>query len=63
MDAKFDELLKTERLFLEEMEAVKDERGSYLYKSRNADDILLLDFYLKEYKDWLVENGIVKLLS
>ncbi len=63
MDAKFDELLKTERLFLEEMEAVKDEKGSYLYKSRNADDILLLDFYLKEYKDWLVENGVVKLLT
>ncbi len=63
MDAKFDELLKTERLFLEEMEAVKDENGKYLYKSRNADEILLLDFYLKDYKDWLIENGIVKLLT
>jgi len=58
MDEIFDELF-LERLFLEEMEAVKDESGNYLYKSRNANDILLLDFYLKDYKYWLVENGIL----
>ena len=63
MDSKFDELLKTERLFLEEMEAVKNENGKYLYKSINEDEILLLDFYLKDYKDWLVQNGMVKLLT
>jgi hypothetical protein len=63
MDSKFDELLKTERLFLEEMEAVKNENGKYLYKSTNEDEILLLDFYLKHYKDWLVQNGMVKLLT
>jgi hypothetical protein len=55
--------LKNERLFLEENDSLKNANGAYLYKSESGNDILLLDYYLKDYKDWLIENGIVKLVE
>ena len=54
--------LESEHEFLTENDTIKNEHGAYLYASKCGHDQLLMDFFLKDYKDWLVENGIVKLI-
>lgn len=53
-------LTEIEVKFLEENQAVKNEHGVYLFISQNGQDRISLDFYLLEYKNWLIENKIVK---
>lgn len=57
-----DDLVKTERQFLKENKAEKNEKDVYVFTSENGYEHISLDFYLKEYKDWLVEKGIIKIL-
>jgi len=49
-----EELVKTEREFLKEMEAERNEHGVYAFVSENGKEHLSLDFYLREYKEWLI---------
>lgn len=55
-----DDFVVTERKFLEEREAVKNEHGVYAYQSKDGAEIMSLDHYLRDYKDWLIENKYVK---
>jgi len=48
-----------EREFLESIEAVKNEKGSYVYVSQDGHEHILLDFILMEYKLYLINNGIL----
>lgn len=52
------ELVKTEREFLKEMETEKNNNDVYLFTSENGKEHLSLDFYLLEYKQWLIEKGL-----
>ena len=54
-----DEMVKIERKFLEEYEAIKNENGVYVYKSDCGKEIFSLDHYLCEYKEWLIKNGYI----
>lgn len=54
------ELVKTERKFLEEQETIKNEHDVYVFTSYNGMEIISLDFYLLDYKNWLIENKILK---
>ena len=60
MDNRLLEMVKTERKFLEQQEAEKTEAGVYVFTSSNGNEHISLDFYLLEYKQWLIENKIVK---
>ncbi len=53
--------LDTEHQFLEEEQAVKS-NGAFIYKSEDGAETIQLDNYLADYKEWLIENGIVKVV-
>lgn len=57
------ELVKTEREFLAEMETEKNDNDVYLFISENGKEHLSLDLYLLDYKQWLIEKGIVIQIS
>ena len=57
-----EELVKTETKFLKEKDCEKNENGIYVYKSANEADNLRLDCFLNEYKSWLEEKGLIKIL-
>jgi len=54
------ELLKNEIKFCEEFECIKNEHGAYIYNSKNRNHSFNLPAFLSDYKDWLIENNIVK---
>lgn len=61
MEATFEALLKNETAFLEgDGDGVKNEAGSYCYVSQDNNHYIALDFFLMYYKQWLIENKIVK---
>lgn len=51
--------VKTEREFLNEMEAEKNNNDVYVFTSQNGKEHISLDYYLLEYKQWLIEKGIL----
>lgn len=57
---KLTELIKNELDFCEEIECEKNEHGQFIYKSENGVSSLNLPFILEEYKQWLLDNNIVK---
>lgn len=56
------ELTKNEVAFLEseEGEGEMNEFGVYSYTSANGNHIISLEYFLCSYKNWLIENGILK---
>jgi len=60
MNDQLKEYVKHETKFCEEHDIEKNEHGVYLYISQNGVSQLSLDFILREYRDWLIEEGIVK---
>ncbi len=46
--------------FCNEIECEKNEHGQFIYDSRNKKLAINLPFILNDYKDWLIENKIVK---
>ncbi len=60
LDKYLDELTKHEVKFLKEQGAEKNEYGTYVYRSANDNHILRLDMFLSHYREWLIENKIVK---
>lgn len=55
-----DELIKKETEFCEEWELPKNEHGQFIFTSIDGSCQLNLPRILNDYKDWLIENGIVK---
>lgn len=55
-----DKITEVERSFLEEKECCKNKHGVYLFISANGHERISLDYFLHEYKEWLIENKIVK---
>ncbi len=53
-------LIKTEVAFLERCCALKNEHGAYLYVSKRGADHINLAMLLYNYKEYLIENGMVK---
>jgi hypothetical protein len=60
MDIHIKELVKDELQFCEELDCVKNEHGVYIYKSSNEVHSFNLPLLLSHYKDWLIDNNIVK---
>lgn len=56
-----DDFVIIERKFLEEQGAVQNPHGVYAYQSADGTEIMSLDHYLREYKEWLIENNYLKL--
>ena len=60
IEKKLKEMVKSEKEFLESVNASKNEQGVYLYLSKDNNNRILLDYFLLEYKEWLIEKKIVK---
>ena len=56
----FTELLKNETKFCEENEFAKNEYGAYIFVSANGNQSIRLDCILRDYKEYLIDNEIVK---
>jgi hypothetical protein len=60
-NAAFKEATKHEVAFLEgEGQGHKNANGAYCYQSNDGNDLIALDFYLMHYKQWLIENKILR---
>lgn len=57
---KIDDLLKNEIDFCEERGFQKTTEGVFIYVSKNGMEYMNLPAILNDYKDWLIENNIVK---
>lgn len=53
-------LIKNEVKFCEEIDLEKNEHGQFIYTSSNGISSTSIPFLLQEYKQWLIENKIVK---
>lgn len=60
LDAYFKELTKQEVAFCEEMKYLKNEYGAYIYATWDGNSSINLPLTLQHYKQWLIENNIVK---
>ena len=60
LDKYFEEATKYPNKFLEELGAVTNEHDAYIYTSSNGVSHINLAYVLMSYKDWLIENDIVK---
>jgi len=56
------EMTKNEEAFLmsEDGNGECNEHGVYLYASHNGNHTISLSYYLLSYKNWLIDNGIIK---
>lgn len=53
------QIIKDEIKFCKSIDAKQNERGVFIYKSADQRHSFNLPFILKDYKEWLIENGIV----
>jgi len=60
MDKFFEELIKDEVEFSEELGLEKNEHGVYIYVSSNKNSSINVPMVLQHYKEWLIEKGIVR---
>jgi hypothetical protein len=60
LNAFFEERYKHEVEFLKANDAEANEYGAFIYKSTNGNSSIALDSFLRSYRDWLIDNGIVK---
>ena len=60
---KTEDFIKDEIKFCESIDCERDSNGRFTYTSINGASKMILPFVLSEYKDWLIENNIVKLLK
>mgnify|MGYP000902156127 CR=1 FL=1 len=60
MNKAFEELIKNEVAFCEELDFEMNEHGVYIYESSNGNSSLNLPMVLQHYKEWLIENKLVK---
>lgn len=62
MKMKPEDLIKKELEFCESVDMEKNEHGQYICESSNKNSVFNLPYLLFEYKQWLIENKIVKSL-
>ena len=55
-----EEQLKNEMKFCVENDFVKNDHQQYIYNSTDGVSSINLPFILNDYKDWLIENDILK---
>jgi hypothetical protein len=60
LDAKFEEMTKHERNFISIEGIEPNTHGAYLFKTEDGNVSIALDLFLLSYKNWLIENKIVK---
>ncbi len=58
-----EELIKHELEFCKEIDAEKNEHGQFIYESKNKVSSMNLPYVLEEYKQWLINKKIVKLVQ
>jgi hypothetical protein len=56
----FEEATKHPNQFLEELGAEKNEHDTYIYHSSNGISSMNLALVLMSYKDWLLDNDILR---
>lgn len=60
LDKFFEELIKNEVEFCEELGFEKNEHGVYIYQSSNGNSSMNVPMVLQHYKEWLIEKGLVR---
>lgn len=60
LDAHFKELTKHEVAFCEEMKYQKNDYGAYIFATSDGNNSINLPLTLQHFKQWLIENNIVK---
>ena len=60
IDAQFAELTKNEVAFLKEMHIPTNEHVAYVFVSSDETTTIALDMFMAHYRQWLIENDIVK---
>lgn len=55
-----DSIVKDEIQFCKEYECHKNENEQFIYISKDGFHAMNLPYVLNDYKDWLIENNIVK---
>jgi hypothetical protein len=55
-----EELLKNEIKFCNEIDCEKNEHGQFIYESTNGYSRMNLPYILQQYKEWLIDNDIVR---
>lgn len=55
-----DDLTKNEFEFLKEQETPINEHGVYIFISQDSKMQIDLKYFLLEYKNWLIENKLLK---
>lgn len=61
MNLLFKDLTKHEVEFLKSEGIPTNQHGVYLFESQDRTTTISLDLFLMSYKDWLIENKIVRL--
>lgn len=55
-----EEIIKNEIEFCNEIDCEKNEHDQFIYESKNGKSVMNLPYVLMEYKQWLIDKGIVK---
>jgi hypothetical protein len=59
LDAFNEEYTKNEVKFLEENGAETNEHGVYIYESKSGNHSVNMAYYLRHYRDFLIDNKIL----
>ena len=54
------ELIKMEYEFCESIDCEKNQHNQFVYDSRNKRSAINLPYILLEYKQWMIDKGIIK---
>jgi hypothetical protein len=54
------EIIKNEIEFCNEINCDKNEHNQFIYESKNGKSSINLPFILEDYKEWLINKGIIK---
>lgn len=55
-----EEIIKNEIEFCNEIDCEKNEHDQFIYESKNGKSGMNLPYVLMEYKQWLIDKGLVK---
>jgi hypothetical protein len=57
---RMEELHEKEVAYCKENDMIKNQFGAYIYLSADGKQSIRLDGILRDYKQWLIDNGYVK---
>jgi len=63
MDNNLQDLIKNEIEFCNKIDCERNEQGQFIYESKNGKSAMNLPYILQEYKQWLIDERLVKELS